>query len=87
MRWKPISEKDGNLVILANSSYGSDDASLVDSEGNVVEKGRYVGRTNNNRPTYRFSKPGGAYPTNLRIKFGNKMFPTRGSGDTYVSAT
>jgi hypothetical protein len=85
--WKPVSESDGNLVILANSSYGSDDASLVDSEGNVVEKGRYVGRTNNNRPTYRFSKPGGAYPTNLRIKFGNKMFPTRGSGDTYVSAT
>lgn len=63
--WKPVSEGDGNLVVLLPATAGD---VLV---GVNTERGRYVGRTNGNRPTYRFSRPGGAYPPGSVLTIGS----------------
>jgi len=58
--WKPISEGDGNLVILL-PSYSSATSLSVNGE-----QARYVGRTNGDRSTHRLGSPGcayGAFPT------------------------
>lgn len=59
MLWKPISEGDGKLVILIGVTGGT-----CTVNGEV---GRYVGQTNGNRATYRFSKPGAGYGTNITV--------------------
>ncbi len=62
MIYKPFSEGDGNLVVLIPSSAAeSAGAAMADSSGRVVEQGRFVGRTNGNRPTYRFGRPGSGF--------------------------
>jgi len=61
---KPISDGDGNLVFLWPAEYQNIlSAALIKANGNVLERGDYVGRTNGNRPTVRFSMPGCAYQT------------------------
>lgn len=64
--WKPISEGDHKLVVLFPASSGATGATLRFG-GSIIENGRYVGRTNGNRPTIRFSQPGGAYPDGLQV--------------------
>jgi len=71
--WKPISESDGNLVVLFPAAYrgrvtrGTVYAVLPPSEENVVEEGYFAGDTHNGmRPHYRFTRPGAA--------FGNDIF-------------
>jgi hypothetical protein len=72
--WKPISEKDRNLVILLPTDYGAPDIYIQDRAGNVIEKGDYVGRTNGNRATYRFSKSGGQYPNPCYLEVGDALY-------------
>ncbi len=70
--WKPISESDGNLVILLPSRFRGADVSAVDvldSGGKVLERGRFVGDTHNgNRAHYRYNMPGARYGTNLTVR-------------------
>ena len=67
--WKPHSEGDGNLVVLLASGVPNIGVLVVDPKGNAVEVGRYVGHTNGNRATYRFSRPGRRFgaPSILRV--------------------
>jgi len=59
---KPNGDSDGNLVFLWPSSYQNIlSAVIVKANGDVLERGTYVGRTNDDRPTVRFSMPGCGY--------------------------
>jgi hypothetical protein len=65
--WKPQSEKDGNLTVLfPATSAAPPTVYLVTSSGQLVE-GRLDGRTNGNRPTYRFPDSGDAYGSNVTL--------------------
>ena len=70
--WKPVSEGDGRLVVLLSSSFGDPAVFVVDPKGNAIERGRHVGRTNGNRATYRFGRPGHHFgsPSVLQIGQG-----------------
>ncbi len=68
--WKPVSEGDGNLVVLFSSGRSGEikRAALVDRQTGgdvVIETLRYVGDTNGGRPTFRASRRGSSYPSNL----------------------
>ena len=66
--WKPVSDSNGNLVVLLPSSYAGKVRSCdVVKGGSVVERGNFVGNTNGNRPTFRFGQPGAGYGTNLTV--------------------
>jgi hypothetical protein len=60
--WKPMSESDGNLVILFPSKFDKKflDVLVEDLDGNV-ESGAFAGFTNPDRQTWRFSKNGAEY--------------------------
>jgi hypothetical protein len=77
--WKPISEGDHNLVILLPTNYGSPDVFILDDAGNYVEHGRYVGRTNGDRATYRFSRPGHGYSHTSYVQVGGTIYKVVGS--------
>lgn len=62
MRWKPSSEKDGRLWV--GNPRGASSFTIVDANGNVVERGRPDPRaaaTNGYGSSARFSRPGSAY--------------------------
>ncbi len=61
--WKPISESNGNLVVLLPSQYNGK-VSSVSVNG---ERGSFSGIANGNRTHWRFSKPGAAYGNNVRV--------------------
>lgn len=67
--WKPVSEGDGNLVVLLPASLrGRVSGAAITKGGAVIERGRFAGDTHNGgRPHYRFSKPGAAYGTGLTL--------------------
>ncbi|MEE9447016.1 MAG: hypothetical protein V3V09_03600 [Arenicellales bacterium] len=69
--WKPVSEGDHNLVVLTPSHFTSQGVSILDSAGNTIETAEFVGRTNGDRATYRFSRPGGNYAANSILRVGN----------------
>ncbi|MFC1625297.1 hypothetical protein ACFL1O_00205 [Patescibacteria group bacterium] len=60
--WKPISESDGKLAILL--PYECLSSCTVTADGVA---GNYTKRTNGNRPTYRFSKPGCEFGENIKV--------------------
>lgn len=66
--WKPVSESDGNLVILLpNALRGKVNGCTVIYSGGS-EAGRFAGDTHNgDRPHYRFSKSGAAYGQNITV--------------------
>lgn len=72
--FKPVSEGDGNLVVLLPAKYSDNVASLVlkDSEGNVLEDGRPTGQHNPDpeglREHFRFNKPGSQYGDNVTVQ-------------------
>ena len=72
--WKPVSESDGNLVILTPSSFDSASVTITDAEGNVIDTGTSMGRTNGNRHTYRFSMPGAGYGNNVYLNIGSRRY-------------
>ncbi|MDM8541033.1 hypothetical protein QUF90_08085 [Desulfococcaceae bacterium HSG9] len=72
--WKPVSEGDHNLVVLLPINYGSPEVFVLDDSGNYVEQGHYVGRTNGDRATYRFSRPGHGYSSTCYLQVGGTIY-------------
>ncbi len=66
--WKPVSESDGRLVVLLPTSFvGRVGRVSIQRGSETIEIGRFVGNTNGNRPTYRFSMPGAGYGGELTV--------------------
>ncbi len=72
--WKPVSDSNGNLVILLPSNYSNTGVAVLSPDGKVLDTGRYVGRTNGNRPTYRFSRPGRSFPDGSILRVGSRQY-------------
>lgn len=66
--WKPISEGDGNLVVLLLNNTLPQPVE-ISFNGNI-EVGQYIGNTNPNRPTYRFKFSGSHYTNNVILSVG-----------------
>jgi hypothetical protein len=68
--YKPVSESNGNLVILLPSYMQGDVASvqLLDSEGNSIESGDSYGPYEDGRPLFRFNDTGSGYPDNMTVQ-------------------
>jgi hypothetical protein len=67
--WKPISEGDGNLVILLPPNLTGNVAGVVvfhEGSGQTVT-GRYTGVHNGGREHFRFLQPGAAYGDGLTV--------------------
>ena len=75
--WKPVSDGDGRLVVLLPAS---SDADPVFVNG---EAGTFVGRTNGNRPTYRFSRPGSQYSAPALLQIGSGTWGVPNPGQRY----
>ena len=78
--WKPVSEGDGNLVVLTPPSSGATSMTISGPFGS--ENGRYTGRTNGNRPTFRFSRPGCGYGNGIQVSTNSGDFYNIPSGCT-----
>lgn len=68
--WKPVSDSNGNLVVLLPSAYsgkihsvGIYSALPADST-HLLETGRFSGNANGGRAHFRFTHPGAKYPDN-----------------------
>ena len=68
--YKPVSESDGNLVILLPEDMTGEAQSVTlrDANGKVLETGDAKGAANGNREHFRFDKPGGDYPGPLTVE-------------------
>lgn len=70
--WKPVSESNGNLVVLTPASLVGNVqyVEVVDaSSGRVLDRGNYGGHAHNgSRGHWRFSRPGGAYGSNVVVR-------------------
>ena len=66
--WKPVSEDDGNLVILLPPNLTGNVAGVVVSRGgSVIAPGRATGVHNGGREHFRFPSPGAAYGSGLTV--------------------
>jgi len=67
--YKPVSESDGNLVVLLPSSMSGSvsEVSILDSNGEILDQGRGLGDYDDGRPLFRFSSPGSDYPENITV--------------------
>lgn len=72
--WKPVSERDGRLVVLFPPGLSGriESAALYSalppSAENVLERGRFTGDDHNGgRAHFRFTKPGGSYPDGVYV--------------------
>jgi hypothetical protein len=72
--WKPVSESDRKLVVLLPRSMGAPKVNVLDTSGNPIDNGRYVGRTNPDRATYRFGRPGRDYPAPCLLRVGTRIY-------------
>lgn len=64
--WKPVSESNGNLVVLLPAKFNN----LIDGPVTVNgESGKFTSVANGNRSHWRFSKPGAAYGSNVQVKW------------------
>ena len=72
--FKPESEKDGTLVILAPAAITGlvESVLLKDESGQTIEEGTFSSVANGDREHFRFSKPGGEYPANLIVEILKK---------------
>lgn len=68
--FKPVSESDGNLVVLLPPRLAGlvKGLSLIGPNGEVIETGRYTGNGNGGRDHYRFSRNGGQYPDGAMVQ-------------------
>lgn len=80
--WKPISESDGNLVVLLPSSMSNVNRITVTGSGGSATAGRgAIG--NGGRPHYRFNRSGGSFGNNIKVYAGGKSWQiTNGSART-----
>ncbi len=81
--WKPVSDNTGNLAVLLPSSYSNVGVSVLSPDGNLIENGNYVGRSNGDRPTYRFSRPGGSFPDGSLLKIGSRQYVVPDTSQRY----
>ncbi len=67
--FKPVSEGDGNLVVLLPPAMSGQVAgvSILDSNGQVLESGDGFGDFDDGRPIFRFDQPGSSYPDNIVV--------------------
>lgn len=74
--FKPVSEGDHKLVILFPASWPTPTTVTVNGEpGRLATSPVHPdGRTNGNRPTFRFSKPGKDYGRNVEVVADGKRF-------------
>lgn len=71
--WKPVSESDGNLVILFPSSFNNRFLSvLAFKPDGTAESGSFTGFTNGSRQTWRFDSPGEAYSGRILVDDHNQ---------------
>lgn len=68
--WKPQGENTGNGTIILPSKYSGQISSVqvVDSQGNVVDKGDYRHDYENGGSIWDTSKPGGSYGTDTQVQ-------------------
>lgn len=76
--WKPISEGDGNLVVLDRSGAEQKETYVIDA--GETYSGTYVGHTNGNRATYRFSRQGSAFSAPVLYVGGCKFLVQNPAG-------
>lgn len=70
--WKPVSDSDGKLVVLAppNISQSVRAAVVKGPDGQVIEEGRLTTRDGNGgRAHFRFQKTGASYPEGSTVEF------------------
>lgn len=66
--FKPVSDSDGKLAILAPEKLtGLVEKAVLLADGKEIESGRYGGNGNGGREHFRFSRPGGGYPKDLTV--------------------
>ncbi len=68
--FKPISESNGNLVVLMPHRLKEQIESVLlrDLDGNEIETGKSTGYANGDREHFRFSKPGGEYGSDITVE-------------------
>lgn len=68
--FKPVSDNNGNLVILAPADLTGKVASVVvkDADGNVVEEGSEGGVGNGGRQHFRYNRPGASFGANSVVE-------------------
>lgn len=67
--WKPVSEGDHNAVVLLPAAWATPNSVTLNGEA-----GHDAGRTNGNRSTWRFSKPGARYGLNVKLVVDGKVY-------------
>lgn len=68
--FKPASDSDGRLVILAPKALTGEIERVVikNQNGKIIEEGRFTSIANGDREHFRFNKPGSAYPDKLIVE-------------------
>lgn len=81
--YKPISEGNGNLVILLPSKMAGniESVELLNSRGNALEQGDSFDLYDDGRPVFRFNKVGADYPDNLTVRIN---LESGGSSDYFI---
>lgn len=72
--WKPVSDSTGKLAVLLAPSYGVPKVSVLDTNKKVLDNGVFVYKSNPNRATYRFGRPGRSFPKPCLLQVGSKIF-------------
>ena len=72
--WKPVSDSTGKLAILLAPSYGVPSVTVLSMAKQPIESGVFVYKSNPNRATYRFGRPGGSFPAPCLLQVGSKIF-------------
>jgi hypothetical protein len=71
--WKPASDTDGKLVVLFPEEFVDEFLSVsAELPDGGIEEGVYAGKTNGDRQTWKFSKPGGEYAGRLIVDAGTQ---------------
>ena len=85
--WKPVSDKNGDLVVLLPKKLTGkvEEVRILSPDGKrTLGKGKYSGIGNGDREHFRFSKPGSGYPDGaiVYIKLDNGSTRHVKIGDT-----
>ena len=72
--WKPVSESNGNCVVLlpSNMTGKVKGVTVRGPNGQAIERGDYSSVANGGREHYRFNKPGGQYPAGCYVEIEMK---------------
>ena len=75
--YKPSSEKDGRLAVLADTNAP---ITLRSPQGQVIASGKNYGASNGYAGTYRFDRPGGRYPQGTQLYVGDSAYKLGNTG-------